>query len=194
MWRTMLGKATTILLLAAALLLGARPAAADREAKREKIREKIKEKVTAKIIDELNLDEAGVQKLFPVMDKYEDQIAALQKDNGEARRELRNLIDADKVDDKKIEKQIDRIAANRTKIATLEADLIKEVRKILTPTQAAKLVVIMPLIRERMERMIRRAAKGEGPGKGRPGRRGGGPPPDDDEGVMWDQLDPPEDF
>jgi len=179
-------RTTMITLLAALLLLAGRPALADEESKREKVREKVKAVVMAKIIDELDLDEAGAQKLFPVLNKYQDQIAALHKDNGDARRELKKLLDADKVDDAKVNKQIDRIAGNHAKIATLEADMIKDVRKVLTASQSAKLVVILPLIRDRLEKRIRRAAQG---GRGGRGGRGGGGGDKDNGDRMWDQLD-----
>ncbi len=171
-----------ITLLAALLVLGSVPARADQESKREKIREQVKAVVTAKIIEELDLDEEGAKKLFPVLDKYQDQIAALHKDNGDARREIKKLLDADKADDAKVNKQIDKIVANRAKIATLETDMFKDVRKVLTATQTAKLVVILPLIREHMEKMIRKAARG-----GRGGRGGGRGKDNGDR--MWDQLD-----
>ena len=175
---------TLIALLAALLLFGVASARADQESKREKIREQMKAVVTAKIIEELDLDEEGAKKLFPVLDKYQDQIAALHKDNGDVRREIRKLLDADKVDDAKVNKQIDKIIANRAKIATLESDMFKDVRKVLTATQAAKLVVILPMIRERLERKIRKAAGG-----GRGGGRGGPGRVKDKGDRLWDQLD-----
>lgn len=173
---------TLTIITAALLIFSAGTARADDEDdKREKVREKVRTMVMAKIIEELDLDEAGATKLFPVLNKYHDEIAKLHKDSGEARREIKKMLDAAKADDAKVNKQIDRIVANRSKIATLEADMFKDVRKILTPVQSAKLVVILPMIRDRLERKIRNAASGGGRGRGKHKAK--------EEGKLWDQLD-----
>ena len=143
------------------------------EGKREKIREKVRQMRMAKLIEVLDMDEATATKLLPRMNDYYDKIGEVQHDTGEARRELRALLDADKVDAAKVNKLIDRMIANRDKVHTLESDMIKEVRKILTAEQAAKMIVVLPKINRGLEQKIRKAAGGGG-------GRGGDEPPDDE--------------
>jgi len=59
----------------------------------------------------------------------------------------------------------------------LEDDMLRQVRHILTPTQVAKLVLILPEVNRNLERRIRRAAQAA---RGAPGV----PPPrgEDDDG------------
>lgn len=154
--------------LGAARIASARDDADDRRAK---VRERVRALRAAKLIEWLELDERIAAKLFPILNKYDDQIEPLLIDNGKARRELREMAESGKVDDAKVNKLIDRILANRAKIQQLEADRLREARKMLTPIQAAKLVVVLPEIDRLIEREIRKAAKKRG-GRGR--RRGGG--------------------
>lgn len=152
-------------------------ARANDENKRERVREKVRTIVAARIVEVLDLDEKTSTKLFPVLNKYQDQIADVQKDNGKARRELKQLLDGGKADDKAIDKLTDRMLANKAKIAKLEEEMFKEVRKILTPTQSAKLVVLLPRLRNQIEHKMREAVQK---------RRGGGGSGKD---LDWDDDD-----
>lgn len=133
---------------------------ADREGKRDKIREKLREMRMARLIEELDLDEATAAKLLPKVNSYYEKMGDVQKDTGEARRNLRGLLDAEKVDDAQVNKLIDRMLANREKVHQLENDMIKDVRKILKPAQVAKLIVVLPRINRGLEKKVRDAAHG----------------------------------
>jgi Spy/CpxP family protein refolding chaperone len=136
---------------------------------RKKIREKIHAARDAAVIQELDLDEKAAQKLFPVIDKYDAQIDPLQEENGKLRRELKQMIDSEKVDDAKVNTMVDTLLANREKMQQLELARIKDIRKVLTPAQVAHLVIVLPKIDREIGNRIRQAVRG-----GRRGRRGGG--------------------
>lgn len=141
-----------------------------------KIRAKVQERVralrVARLIERLDLDEAGVAKLMPILDRAYDEIGALAKDAGDARRELMALVAADKPDEARINKLVDKLIAAKQKMDKIGDDMIRDMRKVLTPVQAGKLVVALPEINRQIQQQIRRAA-GMGPGGGRGMGRGG---------------------
>ena len=153
MWRR-IGMMAMVLALAA-------PAPA--QPLREKLREKIKILRMARLVEVLELDERTATRLLPLVNKAYDDIGAVAKDAGEARRELRRLIEAGSNDAQAINALIDRLVANKMRVDQLETEMFREVRKVLTPLQLARLVLILPEINRELQQQVRRAAKGEGP-------------------------------
>jgi Spy/CpxP family protein refolding chaperone len=131
---------------------------------REVIREKIRALRIARIIEALDLDEAGAARVAPVLDRAYDEIAAVTRDSGEARRELRVLVLAQPADEARINHLVDRLLANKTKIDALENAMLVQVRKVLTAVQVARLVVVLPEINHQIQQQIRRALRPGGPG------------------------------
>lgn len=165
------------------LLVLALPAAAfaqnkpqnGREAIELKVRERVRVLRTSRLIEYLNLDEKTAMRLVPIVNKTYDDIAVLARDSGQARRELRGLITQGSPDVARMNTLIDKLLANRQKMARLEEDGLRQARAVLTPAQAGTLVIILPEINKGIERQIRRAAKQR---LDRPGVRPGDP--DDD--------------
>jgi Spy/CpxP family protein refolding chaperone len=161
---------STLMMLAAAM-----PAVADEEGKRAKVREKVRAFVVASLIERLDLDEATTAKLVPVLKRYHEQIAAVSRDAGEARRELRARIESGRADDAAVNQLIDRMLQSRAKISRLEEEMYQAARKVVTPIVAAKLVIVLPQIKRQVEKQIRRAARGpRGDGRGDGEDDGGG--------------------
>jgi len=152
MWRR-IGIVSMILALAAS---------APAQPLREKVREKIKVLRMARLVEALELDERTAARLMPIIGKAYDDIGAVAKDAGEARRELRRLIESGSNDPQPINALIDRLVANKLKIDQLETEMFREVRKVLTPLQLARLVLVLPEINRELMQQVRRAAKGEG--------------------------------
>jgi Spy/CpxP family protein refolding chaperone len=171
-----------LLILTVALALASPTAALakgpkDKAAKREKVREKIKQMRAARLIELLDLDDATANKLFAVIDQYDDLILPLRKKVGEARRELKRMIDSGTLDDAVVNRLVDTIFAARAEIQKLESQRLADVRKILTPRQVALVVVYLPEIDRLIEQEIRKALRGKrGPGLG----AGGGDEPAED--------------
>ena len=59
-------------------------------------------------------------------------------------RELRADADAPRPDDARLNADLNRLMAIRTKQRAMEDDRIRDVRKVLTPAQQAKLVLLLP--------------------------------------------------
>ena len=109
------------------------------------------------------LDERTASRLLPIVNKAYDDIGAVAKDAGESRRELRRLIEAGSNDAQAINALIDRLVGNKMRVDQLETEMFRDVRKVLTPLQLARLVLILPEINRELQQQVRRAAKGEGP-------------------------------
>ena len=153
MWRR-IGMISMVLALAA-------PAAA--QPLRERVREKMKVLRMARVVEVLDLDERTSARLMPILNKAYDDIGAVAKNSGEARRELRRLVEAGSNDPEPINALIDRLVANKMRIDQLETEMFREVRKVLTLQQLARLVLVLPEINRQLQQQVRRAAKGEGP-------------------------------
>ena len=121
--------------------------------------QRVEHGVELRFVEILDLDEPTAAKLLPLVNRFLDVAAVVVKDSGGARRELKDLLDAGKPDDAKVNKLVDRLLANRARQIALQDGLIKDARKLLTPTQTAKLVVALPQIRERIGKRIRKAMK-----------------------------------
>ncbi len=143
-----------------------------RAAARDEVRETIRALRIARIIEALDLDEPGAARLAPILDRAYDDIAVVAKDSGEARRELRMLVTVQPPDDARMNRLIDRLLANKQKVDALENGMIVQLRKVLTPTQVGRLVVVLPEINHQIQQQIRKAVRGGGPGGGPGGQPG----------------------
>lgn len=139
------------------VLIGSTAYAGPGQAKRDEIKSKIRALRIARVVEILDLDEQGAAHLAPLMNHAYDEIATISQDSGEARRELRILILAKVPDNGKINVLIDRLLANKAKIETVESRMFGEVRRILQPSQVARLVVVLPEINHQIQQQIRGA-------------------------------------
>jgi Spy/CpxP family protein refolding chaperone len=163
----------TIALTLGLLFATAPPALAQKggNGMREKVKERVRALRIAKLIEMLDMDDQTVAKIMPIINRGYDDIGLVAKESGEARRELQSLMAADKPDNDKINKLIDRLLVNKDKVEKIEGDMMREARKVLTPAQMGKMVVVLPEVNQQINRMIKRAAEGEGGGGGGGGQR-----------------------
>jgi hypothetical protein len=142
--------------------------------KREKVKQKIRALRAYTLTEELSLDDKTAGKLFPVLAKWDDVTDKLIVQRVDLNRQLAA---ADAKDTKGIDKLIDESVANQKAMWDLEDKRLVELRKILTPAQTAKLIVVLPEFERRIRNQLRRAIQNRGggnPGDGRfRGRRGG---------------------
>jgi len=74
-------------------------------------------------------------------------------------------------DDPAVDRAVDALVANQRARWSLEEARFRDVRKVLTPRQAARLLVVLPAIDRRLQGQLQRAIGGD---RGR--RRQPGPP------------------
>jgi Spy/CpxP family protein refolding chaperone len=143
--------------------------------KAQAIQKKILQMREGEIKNELNLDGKTAKKLFAILDQYDDQFAKLLAEFRALRIAAQAAANAG--DDNKLNDLIDKMVQNqRDRWDTLEARF-KDVRKVLTAQQAARLLIVLPQIDQKIRNQIRRALNHPNGGRRRPGAQ----PPDDDD-------------
>jgi Spy/CpxP family protein refolding chaperone len=171
-----------LLLTAPALAQAPRPVAApaqpgERKAEKERLREQIIDKLRAermwKLTEALKLDEPTAARLFPLLAKFDDQERAIGKERGPIVRDLRDALVAPTPDSNRINGLVDRLMGIRARRQALEAEKLASVRKVLSPAQMGKLLLLAPKIDEGFRERIREAVQsarqtGELRGKPRP--------------------------
>jgi hypothetical protein len=153
---------------AAALAEGPRrappsPAAGDKRTP-EQLRKEVQERMRAlrawRIVEELKLDESTSARLFPILAKFDEQELALATERRDIAQEIQTLLAAPRPDDAKLTAAINRMLANRGKKRALRDDRITELRKVLTPVQQAKLVLLLPRLEREFAQTIHEVAGG----------------------------------
>ena len=137
------------------------PAAGERKAEKERLREQIIDKLRAermwKLTETLKLDEPTAARLFPLLAKFEDQERAIGKERAPIARDLRDAITAPTPDQTRINALVEKLMAIRARRQALEAEKLAAVRKVLTPVQMGKLMLVAPKIDEGFRERIREA-------------------------------------
>jgi Spy/CpxP family protein refolding chaperone len=131
----------------------------------DQLRKEVLERMRAlrawKIVEELKLDESASAHLFPILARYDDQELALAAERRDIAQEIRTLLEAPHPDETKLNAAINRMLANRTKRHAMKDERIRELRKVLTPVQQAKLVLLLPRLEREFAQFIRDVAGGK---------------------------------
>lgn len=169
---------------------GSGPPAATTE-RREQIKKKIRAMRAYTLTEELALDEQAAGRLFPVLARYDDETDRLLEKRLDVQRRLRS-VDTMR-DPRAIDRLIDEAIAVQHSFRDLEDRRLAELRKILTPAQAAKLLVALPELERKIQKQLRRAIVLRRPGVGQaPGAAGaaGAAGADDDDDREPDEPPP----
>ena len=150
----------TTMILAGALALSLPAAAQPDGQKRAQVRQRITEFAMQQITQQLALDAPTAQRFRQVAEKYEPQIAGLHREVGMAMKELKAQLAALKPDEAKLSQLADTIFNDRAKVQALEAQRTAENRRVLTPVQIAKLIVVWPKINHQIKVEIWQAVHG----------------------------------
>jgi hypothetical protein len=148
-----------------------RTAQADKaEKKRAKLKKKIRTMRAIVLAEELDLDEDTAAKLFPILNKYDDEFAKLAKES----LDIRAKIDAanDSGDDDDLDDLVDDLMDNQRARWDLDEDRFKAVRKVLTPKQAARILVVLPEIDRKILQGVKKAIAGKTGKKAKAGKKG----------------------
>jgi hypothetical protein len=129
-----------------------RPGSAER---REQIKKKIRTMRAYTLTEELALDEQTAGKLFPVLARYDDETDKLLEKRIDVQRRLRH-VDSLK-DARAVERLIDEAVAIQRGFWDLEDRRVADLRKVLTPVQVAKLLVVLPALERKIQTQLRKA-------------------------------------
>ncbi len=131
------------------------PAPAPNPQRREEIKKKIRSLRAYALTTELNLDEKTGSRLWPVLAKYDDEIDKLLQQRVDVHRRLQT---ADQLKDPKAQDRlIDEAIANQKAFWSVEERRVAELRKILTPAQTARLLIVLPAFERKIQNQLRRA-------------------------------------
>ena len=145
------------------------PAAADHRTP-DQLRTEVLERMRAlrawKIVEALKLDEATSARLFPILSRYDEREMAIAAERHVIMRDLREATEAAHPDDARLTATLNKLLVNRAAQRALHDDRIKDVRKVLTPVQQAKLVLLLPRMEHDFAGWIHEASGrgGSGPG------------------------------
>jgi len=147
-----------------------RPAGPPGADRRDEIRKEIKKKIAvmraATLQQELNLDDATLAKILPVLSKWDDVTEKLLIQRVDLTKRLKQV---DQVrDPKQIDRLVDDALANQRAFRDLEDKRLAELRRILTPAQTAKLLIVLPEFERKIMNQLRRAMN-KRPGAAPPG-------------------------
>jgi hypothetical protein len=130
---------------------------ANRPKRAEKIKERIRALRAYTLTAELSLDEQTAAKLFPVLAKFDtefDKLLTARVDIAQRLQAAGSLKDA-----KAVDKLIDEAVANQRALWDTEAKRLAELRKILTPAQVARVLVVLPALERKIQNQLRRAVQ-----------------------------------
>ena len=131
------------------------PQPAHKETKRERVKKRIRALRAYTLTEELALDETTAGKLFPVMTRYDDEFDKLLAQHADLQRRLDGA--SDLKDPRAIDKVIDEAVVNQRAFWDLEDKRLAELRKILTPAQIARLLIVLPALERRIQNQLRNA-------------------------------------
>jgi len=138
------------------------PVSPELQQKRAKIRKRIRALRAWKLTEELELNAETAARLSAILDRYDEKLEPAMTTNRELRRQMQALVDSSAPSDAQLDKLIDRLAAQQQTLWDLQRARFRDVRKVLTPRQAARLMVLLPRIDRKIQRQVRRALQGKG--------------------------------
>jgi hypothetical protein len=135
----------------------AQPAPDKAAQRREKIKERIRALRAYTLTAELQLDEQTAAKLFPVLAKFDNEFDKLLQDRLDIQRRLESA--GTVKDTKVVDKLIDEAVANQRALWDTEDKRLAQLRKILTPTQTARVLIVLPAMERKIQNQLRRAVQ-----------------------------------
>jgi Spy/CpxP family protein refolding chaperone len=151
--------ALTVGVAAAQPAPGPAPRVGPQADRREEVKKKIRAMRAYTLTEELALDEKTAAKLFPVLARWDDVTDKLLQQRVDIMQRVAAAGGASGADPKVLDKLIDEVVANQKGFWDLEEKRLAELRKILTPAQTAKLIVVLPAFERKIQNQLRRAMR-----------------------------------
>jgi hypothetical protein len=126
--------------------------------RREKIKQRIRALRAYTLTEQLDLDETTAGKLFPLLAKFDDEFDKLLIARADLQRRLK--ASGSIKDPKEVDKLVDEAVANQKQLWSTEEQRLAQLRKILTPAQTARILVVLPAMERKIQNQLKRAAKG----------------------------------
>jgi len=131
-----------------------------RAARRERVRQRIRAMRAWYLTDQLALDDATSARLFPVLVRFDDRIDELHQRGVQLRRAMRREMKAARPDPATLDRAVDALVAHYEDVYRIQRERFAAVRRVVTPAQSAKLLLLLPRIDDAIRRQIQRAMGG----------------------------------
>jgi hypothetical protein len=152
-----------------------------RAARRERVRQRIRAMRAWYLTEQLDLDDAAAGRLFPLLGQFDDRLDELHRRGVQLRRSLRRAMAAARPDPAALDRTTDALLAHYEALYRIQRERFAAVRRVITPAQSARLLLLLPRIDDAIRRQIQRAMRGQGARrKAGPARRRRGPDELDD--------------
>ena len=139
-------------------------------AKRQRLRQRIRAMRAWYLTDELRLDDATAGRLFPLLGQFDDRLDSLRQQGSQIRRALRREMGAARPDPAMIDRLVNDLLAHYEALYRVQRDRFTAVRRVVSPEQSAKLLLLLPQIDDAIRGQLKRAMRGD---RGEPRIRGG---------------------
>lgn len=127
---------------------------APRQQKRDKVKQRIRAMRAWVLTEELDLDVATAEKMFPVLARHDDELARLLAERNQLRAQLEAARRGGRAG---IDALLDKLVANQRARWNAEDQRFAELRALLTPEQAAALLDLLPEVDRKILRELRQA-------------------------------------
>ncbi|MBM4344546.1 MAG: hypothetical protein FJ100_14370, partial [Deltaproteobacteria bacterium] len=128
-----------------------------REEARAKLLQRIRGLRAQELADVLKPDVTAVAKVVEIAAGYEDKVIATRQDQRQRRADLDKQLKDPKPNDAAITKLVDELIASRKRLEEIEYERTAAFRKVLNPSQFAKVVVSWPRINRKIQETLYRA-------------------------------------
>jgi len=144
----------------------------EREQRQREAQEKIRTLRLMKLVEALDLDEKTGIKVARVLKNADEERKKLHERARNKMLALRAAVEATKTNGREITKLVDELISVRREMHALEDKEFMELRKVFSPVQQGKFVLVMHNFREKLQKMLRKEGRRHRSGVGPPG----GPP------------------
>ncbi len=128
-----------------------------REEARAKLLQRIRGLRAQELAEVLKPDATAVAKVVEIAAGYEDKVIATRQDQRQRRADLDKLLKDPKPNDAAISRLVDELLAGRKRLEDIEYERTAAFRKVLNPSQFAKVVVSWPRINRKIQETLYRA-------------------------------------
>lgn len=156
----------SMILLGATLSLSLPALAQPDQQKRAQVRQQATDLMMQRFTQELALDPATREQLRQSWDRAQAQIEGVRKEMWLAMKELKAQLASPAPDNARLSQLSELVFNNRLKVEELEHARIGEWRRILTPVQFAKAILVSPKIKREVQQQVMQAVRGMRPGNG----------------------------
>jgi Spy/CpxP family protein refolding chaperone len=134
------------------------PAAAQPDAQRRaQVRQQVTDFMMQRLTQELALDPPATAQVRQMWERYQQQIEGVHKEMWMAMKELKAQLGAPTPDNARLTQLSDLVFNDRLKVEELDHQRVCELRRVLTPVQFAKAIVVSPQIKRQVQHQVMQA-------------------------------------